>query len=48
MTGQEKLENVEYFKMMINDARCTREIESRIAMEKAALMLLLEELGVKT
>jgi hypothetical protein len=36
---QKQLENVEYFNYlgsMINDARCTREIKSRIAMAKAA------------
>jgi hypothetical protein len=37
---QKQLENVEYFKylssMITNDARCTREIKSRIAMAKAA------------
>jgi hypothetical protein len=35
-----KLENVQYFNylgsMITNDARCTREIEYRIAMAKAA------------
>jgi hypothetical protein len=40
MTDQKQLENVEYFSylgsMMTNDARCTREIKSRIAMAKAA------------
>jgi hypothetical protein len=38
---QKQLENVEYFNylgsMITNDARCTREIKSRIAMAKAAL-----------
>jgi hypothetical protein len=37
---QKQLENVEYFdylgSMITNDARCTREIKSRIAMAKAA------------
>jgi hypothetical protein len=37
---QKQLENVEYFNyfgsMITNDARCTREIKSRIAMAKAA------------
>jgi hypothetical protein len=36
---QKQLENVEYFSYLgrvINDARCTREIKSRIAMAKAA------------
>jgi hypothetical protein len=40
MLDQKQLENVEYFNylgtMIINDARCTREIKSRIAMAKAA------------
>jgi hypothetical protein len=40
MTDQKQLENVDYFNylgsMITNDARCTREIQSRIAMEKAA------------
>jgi hypothetical protein len=40
MTDQKQLENVEYFNyldsMITNDARCTREIKSRIAMAKAA------------
>jgi hypothetical protein len=35
------VENVEYFNylgsMITNDARCTREIKSRIAMAKSAL-----------
>ena len=39
MTGQKQLENAEYFNcfcsMITNDARCTREIESRFALEKA-------------
>ena len=38
--NQKQLENVEYFNylgsMITNDARCTREIKSRIAMAKAA------------
>jgi hypothetical protein len=37
---QKQLENMEYFNylgsMITNDARCTREIKSRIAMAKAA------------
>ena len=41
MTAQEQADNVEYFNyfrsMTTTDARCTREIKSRIAMEKAAL-----------
>jgi hypothetical protein len=40
MIDQKQLENVEYFSylgsMITNDARCTCEIESRIAMTKAA------------
>jgi hypothetical protein len=40
MIDQKQLENVEYFNylgsMTTNDARCTREIKSRIAMAKAA------------
>jgi hypothetical protein len=40
MTDQKQLENVEYFSylgsMITNDARCTREIKSRIAMAEAA------------
>jgi hypothetical protein len=40
MTDQKQLENVEYFNylgsMITNDARCTRELKSRIAMAKAA------------
>jgi hypothetical protein len=40
MTDQKQLENVEYFNylgsMITNDARCTREIKSRIALAKAA------------
>jgi hypothetical protein len=40
MIDQKQLENVEYFNylgsMITNHARCTREIKSRIAMEKAA------------
>jgi hypothetical protein len=40
MTDQKQQVNVEYFSclgsMMTNDARCTREIEYRIDMEKAA------------
>jgi hypothetical protein len=40
MIDQKQLENVEYFNyvgnMKTNDARCTREIKSRIAMAKAA------------
>jgi hypothetical protein len=40
MIDQKQLENVEYFNylgnMIKNDARCTREIKSRIAMAKAA------------
>jgi hypothetical protein len=40
MTDQKQLEYVEYFNyfgsMITNDARCTREIKSRIAMAKAA------------
>ena len=40
MTDQKQLENVEYFNyldsMIISDARCTREIKSRIVMTKAA------------
>jgi hypothetical protein len=40
MTDQKQLENLEYFNylgsMITNDARCTREITSRIAMAKAA------------
>jgi hypothetical protein len=39
MTDQKQLENVEYFSYLgstiTNDARCTREIRSRIAMAKA-------------
>jgi hypothetical protein len=41
MVEQKQLDNVEYFNylasMITNDARCTREIKSRIAMAKAAL-----------
>jgi hypothetical protein len=40
MIDQKQLKNVEYFNylgtMITNDARCTREIKSRIAMAKAA------------
>jgi hypothetical protein len=40
MIDQKQLENVEYFNylgsIITNDARCTREIKSRIAMAKAA------------
>jgi hypothetical protein len=40
MIDQKQLENVEYFNylgsMITNDARCTREIKSRIAMTRAA------------
>jgi hypothetical protein len=40
MIDQNQPENMEYFKclvsMITNDARCTREIKSRIAMAKAA------------
>jgi DNA-directed RNA polymerase specialized sigma54-like protein len=40
MIDQKQLENVEYFNylgsMITNDARCTSEIKSRIAMVKAA------------
>jgi hypothetical protein len=40
MIDQKQLENVEYLNylgsMITNDARCTREIKSRIAMAKAA------------
>jgi hypothetical protein len=40
MIDQKQLENVEYFNclgsMIINDARCTREMKCRIAMAKAA------------
>jgi hypothetical protein len=40
MIGQKQLQNVEYFNyfgsMITNDARCTHEIKSRIAMAKAA------------
>jgi hypothetical protein len=40
MIDQKQLENVEYFNylsnMIRNDARCTHEIKSRIAMAKAA------------
>jgi hypothetical protein len=40
MTDQKQLENVEYFNYLgsriTNDARCTREIKSRIGMEKTA------------
>jgi hypothetical protein len=40
MLDQKQLENVEYFNylgsMIMNDARCTCEIKSRIAMAKAA------------
>jgi hypothetical protein len=40
MINQKQLKNVEYFKylgsMLTNDARCTCEIKSRIAMAKAA------------
>jgi hypothetical protein len=40
MTEQKQLENVEYFNylghMITNDARCTCEMKSRIAMAKAA------------
>jgi hypothetical protein len=39
-TDQTQLQNVEYFNylgsMVTNDARCTREIESMIAMAKAS------------
>jgi len=40
MIDRKQLENVECFKylgsLLTNDGRCTREIKSRIAMEKAA------------
>jgi hypothetical protein len=40
MIDQKQLKNVEYFSylgsMITNDARCTREIKSRISMAKAA------------
>jgi hypothetical protein len=39
MIDQKELDNVEYFNYLgsiTNDARCTREIKSRIAMAKAA------------
>jgi hypothetical protein len=40
MIDQKQLQNVEYFNylgsVITNDARCTREIKSRIAMAKAA------------
>jgi hypothetical protein len=40
MTDQKRLENVEYVNYLgcitTNDARCTREIKSMIAMAKAA------------
>jgi len=40
MTDQKRLENVQYFNYLgshiRNDARCTHEIKSRIAMAKAA------------
>jgi hypothetical protein len=40
MIDQNQLENVDYFNdlgsMITNDARCTREIKSRIAMTKLA------------
>jgi hypothetical protein len=40
MIDQKQLENVKYFNylscMITNDARCTREIKSRIAMAKTA------------
>jgi hypothetical protein len=40
MIDQKQLENVEYFNcvssVITNDARCTREIKSSIAMAKAA------------
>jgi len=40
MIDQKQLGNVEYFSclgsMVTTDARCTREIKSRIAMEKAS------------
>ena len=39
MIDETQLENVEYFKylgsVVTNDARCTREIKSRVAMAKA-------------
>jgi len=39
MTDQKQLENVEYFNylssIMMSDARCTREIKSRIVIAKA-------------
>jgi len=39
MMGQKHMEYVEYFKylcsVITNDARCTREIKSRVAMAKA-------------
>jgi hypothetical protein len=41
MIDQKQLENMEYFNylgsMITSDARCTREIKSRIAMAKTAL-----------
>jgi hypothetical protein len=41
MTDQNQLENLEYLNylgnMITNEARCTREIKSRIVMAKAAL-----------
>ena len=40
MIDQRQLDNMEYFNcvgsMVINDARCTHKIKSRIAMEKAS------------
>ena len=40
MTDQKQPENMEYFscfgRMITNDARCTREIKSRVAMGKTA------------
>jgi hypothetical protein len=41
MIAQKQLENMEYFSYLdsltTNDARCTREIKFRFAMEKSAL-----------
>jgi hypothetical protein len=41
MVDQKQLENVEYFNwlgsIITNDARCTREIKSSVAMAKAAI-----------
>ena len=56
MIDNRQLENVKYFNylgsMIINDARCTREIKSRIAMAKTAFnrkkTLFTQQIGLKS